>query len=312
MNHSKNSYLNPALKNQIICIQGPTASGKTELAIAIAQYLATEIISADSRQFYREMRIGTAKPSDAELSLVHHHFVNNRGIANPMNVADFAAEAQPVLRHLIQTRGTAVVVGGSGQFVDALVDGIDPVPHFPCIHSALDDQFSSYGLDPLLRQLRNLDPKGMELIDIKNPRRVIRALEVRIGSGKSIFDFFDHKETRAFNVLRCMVNWNRPDLYQRIHQRVELMLVSGLEKEVKDLAIWKDTAAMNTVGYKEWFDYFSETAPRESVIEKIKQHTRNYAKRQLTWLQRYKDLIKLDPYAKASAFEQMLPYLLQT
>lgn len=292
-------------------MQGPTASGKTELAICLAQFLGTEIISADSRQFYTEMNIGTAKPSDEELSEVYHHFVNNRSIANPLNVADFAAEAQPVLLHLLQTKGATVVVGGSGQFVDALVNGLDQVPHYPEIQSELNDQLSTDGLESLVQLLRNLDPSGAECIDVKNPRRVIRALEVRIGSGKSMVDFFDHHETRNFKVIRCMVNWKRQDLYDRINKRVDLMLASGLESEVKELAPWKETAAMNTVGYKEWFDFFSGSTTKADAIEKIKQHTRNYAKRQLTWLNRYEDLIKLDPYVNESPFEQILPNLVR-
>lgn len=294
-----------------MCVQGPTASGKTELAICLAQFLGTEIISADSRQFYTEMNIGTAKPSDEELSEVYHHFVNNRSIANPLNVADFAAEAQPVLLHLLQTKGATVVVGGSGQFVDALVNGLDQVPHYPEIQSELNDQLSTDGLESLVQLLRNLDPSGAECIDVKNPRRVIRALEVRIGSGKSMVDFFDHHETRNFKVIRCMVNWKRQDLYDRINKRVDLMLASGLESEVKELAPWKETAAMNTVGYKEWFDFFSGSTTKADAIEKIKQHTRNYAKRQLTWLNRYEDLIKLDPYVNESPFEQILPNLVR-
>jgi tRNA dimethylallyltransferase len=292
-------------------VQGPTASGKTELAICLAQFLGTEIISADSRQFYTEMNIGTAKPSDEELSEVYHHFVNNRSIANPLNVANFAAEAQPVLLHLLQTKGATVVVGGSGQFVDALVNGLNQVPHYPEIQSELNDQLSTDGLESLVQLLRNLDPSGAECIDVKNPRRVIRALEVRIGSGKSMVDFFDHHETRNFKVIRCMVNWKRQDLYDRINKRVDLMLASGLEKEVKGLALWKETAAMNTVGYKEWFDFFSGSTTKADAIEKIKQHTRNYAKRQLTWLNRYEDLIKLNPYVNESPFEQILPNLVR-
>ncbi|NDB33850.1 MAG: tRNA (adenosine(37)-N6)-dimethylallyltransferase MiaA, partial [Flavobacteriia bacterium] len=217
------------LNKFVVCVQGPTASGKTELAICLAQFLGTEIISADSRQFYTEMNIGTAKPSDEELSEVYHHFVNNRSIANPLNVADFAAEAQPVLLHLLQTKGATVVVGGSGQFVDALVNGLDQVPHYPEIQSELNDQLSTDGLESLVQLLRNLDPSGAEFIDVKNPRRVIRALEVRIGSGKSMVDFFDYHETRNFKVIRCMVNWKRQDLYDRINKRVDLMLASGLE-----------------------------------------------------------------------------------
>ncbi|NDB35672.1 MAG: tRNA (adenosine(37)-N6)-dimethylallyltransferase MiaA [Flavobacteriia bacterium] len=228
-----------------------------------------------------------------------------------MNVVDFAVEAQHVLLYLLQTRGAAVVVGGSGQFVDALVDGLDQVPHYPEIHSELNDRLSNDGLEPLVQLLRNLDPKGAECVDRKNPRRVVRALEVRIGSGKSMIDFFDHHETYDFQVIRCMVNWKRQDLYDRINKRVDLMLASGLEAEVKELSQWRDTAAMNTVGYKEWFDYFSGSTTKADTIEKIKQHTRNYAKRQLTWLNRYENLIKLNPYLSESPFEQILPYLVR-
>jgi tRNA dimethylallyltransferase len=293
----------------VYCIQGPTASGKTRLAIELALTLGTEILSADSRQFYEEMNIGTAKPSAEELKQVRHHFIGNRSITEPMNVAEFQKEALPKLEGLLRRFGAAVVVGGSGQFIDALVEGLDEVPVFPEIRSTLELQFEIKGITPLIRELGELDPQILRCIDQNNPRRVIRALEVVKGSGLTWTSFQRRKATLAFDVQRFVIHWPREVLYERINQRVEKMVEEGLEQEVLGLLKFRHFTVLNTVGYKEWFDFFDGNTTKGHVIEKIKQHSRNFAKRQMTWLNRCKDLHVLQPDLSSPLLHQIQEFI---
>lgn len=297
------------LKKTVYCIQGPTASGKTSLAITLAKMLGTEIISADSRQFYREMNIGTAKPSAEELAQVTHHFIGNRSVTEPMNVAEFKQEAFPRLEELIIRFGSAVVVGGSGQFIDGLVEGLDEVPVFPEIRSELEQQLEEKGLRSLLNELNYLDPGILQQIDQNNPRRVLRALEVVKGSGRSWVSFQQLKAPAHFDVQRFVIHWPREVLYERINQRVDQMVNDGLEQEVYGLMNYKDLPVLNTVGYKEWFDFFEGNASKVQVVDKIKQHTRNYAKRQVTWMNRYAELHALLPNATLTPLQQIQHFI---
>lgn len=299
------------MKKRVFCIQGPTASGKTSLAIALAQMLGTEIISADSRQFYQEMNIGTAKPCSEELAQVPHHFIGNRSITAPMNVAEFKQEAFPKLEALMSQFGSAVVVGGSSQFVDALVDGLDEVPVFPEIRSALEQQLEYRGLRSLLLELSALDPEVLLQIDRNNPRRVLRALEVVKGAGKTWSSFHQRKASSEFDVHRFVIHWPREVLYQRINHRVDIMVEQGLKQEVKGLLSFRNLSVLNTVGYKEWFDFFDGMAHEDHVIEKIKQHSRNYAKRQLTWMNRYDNLGVLQPNLSSPLLHQIQAFVHQ-
>lgn len=299
------------MKKTVYCIQGPTASGKTSLAIALAKYLGTEVISADSRQFYREMNIGTAKPRAEELTQVPHHFIDNRSIAEPMNVAQFRHEAFPKLEGLMHRFGAAVVVGGSSQFIDALVDGLDEVPVFPEIRYSLEQQLENQGATCLLEELIRLDPEILEHIDQNNPRRVLRALEVVKGSGRTWTSFQKRKATVDFDVQRFVIDWPRDVLYQRINQRVDQMVDEGLEHEVLGLLEFRNLTVLNTVGYKEWFHYFDGNSTKDYVIEKIKQHSRNYAKRQWTWMNRYDHLGVLKPDLPMPLLDQIQAFLHQ-
>lgn len=292
----------------IYIIQGPTASGKTTLAIQLAQYLKTEIISTDSRQFYKKMNIGTAKPSEQELSLVPHHFINNRLVHEPMNVADFMNEAKPILAHLFQTNGSAVIVGGSSQFTDALIYGIDEVPIYPKIRENWSQIYASKGIDELQKELKSLDQRAYEQLDIQNPRRLIRAIEVKSGSGKSILDFQQKNRSPLFPICRFYIQWKRDDLYLRINERVDQMIDMGLEFEVDSLTACRALAMFNTVGYKEW-DLRNQGTSISHVIEKIKQNSRNYAKRQITWLNQYDQIRALNPYSNISVFEQAISFI---
>jgi len=279
----------------IYIIQGPTASGKTELAIALAERLRTDIISADSRQFYKELSIGTAKPNLEELDRVKHHFIGNRSITNPMNVAEYETEATAVANDLIKQKGIVVLVGGSAQFVDALIFGNDNIPVFPEIKLELNQQLAQKGIESLTQTLKQLDPQAHQRIDIKNTRRVIRALEVRLGTGVSILDYQTVNHAPKFSFKRIVIELDRKTLYDRINMRVDKMLSMGLEKEAQNLINCRHLSALNTVGYKEWWDYFDKTTSYDSVVNNIKQHSRNYAKRQVTWLRKYADAIKVNP-----------------
>jgi tRNA dimethylallyltransferase len=293
----------------IYLIQGPTASGKTRLAIQVAKHFNTEIISADSRQFYKGMNIGSAKPSEEELAQVPHHFIDNRTLEYPMNVADFETEARSILNELIRQNGTAVITGGSAQFIDALIYGIDPIPVFPDIQKQLNVELETQGIGFLQTKLKTLDFKAYEAIDIQNSRRVIRALEVMIGTGNSILFYQQKKRIPFYPFLRFYVQWERADLYARINMRVDQMISEGLESEVTALRDSKYQTVLNTVGYKEWEMFFNGIETKEAVIEKIKQNSRNYAKRQLTWMNQYEDLTALNPYSEHSLLNQLLTFV---
>jgi tRNA dimethylallyltransferase len=293
----------------IYLIQGPTASGKTRLAIQLAKHLNTEIISADSRQFYKGMNIGSAKPSAEELAQVPHHFIDNRTLGYPMNVAEFETEARVILNQLITQNGTAVITGGSAQFIDALLYGIDPVPVFPQIQETLNLELETHGIEFLQSNLKALDFNAYEALDIQNSRRVIRALEVIIGTGNSILFYQQKKRIPCYPFLRFHVQWERADLYARINMRVDQMISEGLESEVTGLRNYKYQTVLNTVGYKEWEMFFNGMETKETVIEKIKQNSRNYAKRQLTWMKQYQDLIALNPYSEHSLLNQLLTFV---
>jgi len=275
---------------EAIIIQGPTASGKTDLAIEIAKKLNTEIVSFDSRQFYREMNIGTAKPTFEQRESVSHHFIDNSSLSFPVNLAQYVEIAMPLVQEKINRFGTVVLCGGSNQFLDALTYGLDPVPVFPEIKKELEVLHRSKGLEHLQELLRELDPTIALKLDLKNARRVIRALEVLMGSGQSISSFQSSKNRALFRYLRFGIHTERPDLYDRINSRVDNMISEGLEEEVRSLKPFWESEAFRTVGYQEWIPYFSEKITRTEVIDKIKQNTRNYAKRQITWLKKYHDL----------------------
>ena len=293
----------------IYLIQGPTASGKTSLAIQVAKLLNTEIISADSRQFYKGMNIGSAKPSAEELAQVKHHFIDNRTLAYPMNVAEFETEARGILDQLISQNGTAVITGGSAQFIDALLYGIDPIPVFPEIQQKLNSELETHGIGFLQSKLKELDVNAFEVIDIQNTRRVIRALEVIVGTRNSILFYQQKKRIPCYPFHRFYVQWERADLYARINMRVDQMISEGLEAEVTALRTFKNQTVLNTVGYKEWELFFEGKTSREVVIEKIKQNSRNYAKRQLTWMNQYEVLCALNPYDERTLLNQLLTFV---
>lgn len=273
----------------LVVIGGPTASGKTEMAIRCALHFQTEILSADSRQFYREMNIGTAKPTEEELALVTHHFINSLSIQDEFSVGDFERNAIQLLDALFQTNQVVVMTGGSGLFIRAVCEGLDVFPDVPEeIHDEVGQLFKLGGVTALQELLNQLDPDYFRQVDIHNPARLLRAVEVCKASGKPYSSFLGHSETtRNFHSIFIQLDWPRDVLYRRINHRVDEMMARGLEAEARELYPFRQLQALQTVGYQELFDYFEEACTLEQAVEKIKQHTRNYAKRQLTWMRKY-------------------------
>ena len=293
--------------NKVIVVQGPTASGKTDLAVDVALKFNTEIISADSRQFYKELSIGTAKPSEDELKQIKHHFIDFTSIHEEISAANFAKLAEPILQQLLVKNGCAVLVGGSGMFVDALINGLDEVPVNEIIRQELMESFKKHGLTPLLNELAELDPVFYNQIDQNNPMRIIRALEAIRESGQKISELFKNQpKKRDFKVIRLAIDWPRDLLYDRINHRVDEMISKGLINEVSSLIDSRHLNALKTVGYKEIFDFLDGEISQGKAIDLIKQHTRNYAKRQLTWLRRYDDLNYLNPFLEIPVLDQAL------
>jgi tRNA dimethylallyltransferase len=275
-------------RRTLIVIGGPTASGKTNVAASLAKQLNTEVISADSRQFYRAMRIGTARPTEAELLGVKHHFLGHLDLEQTWSAGEFARHAEPVLQDLLARNGTAVMVGGSGLYIDALCNGLDPLPPSdPKIREQLQQQLEREGLLALVSELERLDPTHAAAIDRKNPHRVIRALEVCMITGRPFSEQRTVAKQRTdMRILRMAMDLPREELYRSIDQRVDQMVNAGLVEEARSLLPHRHLNALNTVGYKELFDHFDGKISLEKAIALIKQHTRNYAKRQLTWLRR--------------------------
>ncbi|MCB0763755.1 MAG: tRNA (adenosine(37)-N6)-dimethylallyltransferase MiaA [Flavobacteriales bacterium] len=272
----------------LVVVGGPTASGKTHAAATLARSLGTEVISADSRQFYRAMRIGTARPRAAELLGVEHHFLGHLGLEVEWNAGAFARAAEPVLQHLLVTHGTAVLVGGSGLYIDALLKGLDPLPTAQVeVRDELRYRAEQGGMPAMLEELKALDRVTWERIDRANPQRVIRALEVCLITGRP---FSSQRTTPSdrddVQIVRLAMDLPRSELYQRIDQRVNDMLRDGLVEEVRSLLPFRGVNALRTVGYRELFAHFEGTLTLDEAIASIKQHTRNFAKRQLTWLRR--------------------------
>lgn len=273
---------------KLIVIGGPTASGKTTLSIELAQYFNCPILSADSRQFYREMSIGTAKPTPAELEQVQHYFINSRSIHDDYSVGDYEREALALTMELFKTHDYLILVGGSGLFIDALTIGLN---EFPPISDATKTHFKSIyqkeGLAKLQALLKEADPDYYELVDLENPVRILRALEVSKASGNT-FSSFRSKTLppRPFECIHFALDWERSILYDRINKRVDQMIQLGLLEEAKTLYPHRALNALQTVGYKELFEYMDNQVTLDEAIDLIKRNSRRYAKRQMTWFKR--------------------------
>ena len=280
----------------LITIMGPTAIGKTSLSILLAKYFNTEIISCDSRQFFKEMTIGTAVPSRKELEAAIHHFIQDRSIFEDYNVGSFERDALQTLEKLFQKHDVVIMVGGSGLYVQAVLKGLDDFPKVdPSIRIRLNHVLETEGMISLQQQLKELDLQTYNTIKLDNPQRVIRALEICIGTELPYSSFTGKtKEKRNFNSITVGLHADRQKIYDRINYRVDLMIENGLLEEAKQLYAHRNLNALQTVGYKELFSFFNGEITKEFAIEEIKKNTRRFAKRQLTWFRKDTDILWFD------------------
>ena len=282
---------------KLIVVVGPTAVGKTSVSIQLAKQFETEIISADSRQFYREMSIGTAKPTEDELTQATHHFVNSHSIHELFNIGDFEVAALRTLDKIYKTKEVAILVGGSGMYVNALINGLDKIPEIDLtIRESLNSQFQEDGIDAIKVKLKQVDPEYFQQVDQYNPQRMIRGLEVFLSTGKKLSTFRSKtKKERPFDVIKIGLNTSREKLYDQINQRVDMMMLSGLLEEVSSLKELSHLNALKTVGYNELFEYLHRTTTLEQAVIAIKQNSRRFAKRQLTWFRKDQEIIWFEP-----------------
>jgi len=281
----------------LIVIVGPTAVGKTSFSIQLAKHYHCDIISADSRQFYKEMLIGTAKPTSNEMQGVRHHFIDSHKVTETFSAGRFEVAALQLLEELYKKRDIVVLTGGSGLYVKALCEGMNDIPAVPkCYRDALYDELAKEGLDPLVAELKSVDPLYFDKVDKKNQQRVIRALEVYRATGQPYSQFRDDKpRERSFSIIRIGLDLNRKSLFERIDRRVDEMVDDGLFDEVERLRQYRNVYALQTVGYKEVFGYMDGDYDRVEAIRLIKRNTRRYAKRQLTWFKRDPDIHWFQP-----------------
>ena len=298
--------------SRIIIIQGPTASGKSSLSLALAQKINAPIVSADSRQFYKELSTGTAKPTEQELNMATHYFINSHSIYDlSLTSAGFMKSGRTKIKELFEKGHKNVIVcGGSGMFIDALIDGLHPSPSDPKVRALLHSEWKNNGIAPLLKELESKDKETFLRIDQKNPMRILRSLEIIRVSGKTLNEIRTiPKNGIGYPIIRFCISWEREMLYNKIDNRVLSMIEDGLLEEVKKLPLMDNLLLQNTVGYKEWYAYLREEESLENTILKIQKNSRNYAKRQETWLKRYKDLICLNPKHETGLLEQLLKHL---
>ncbi len=284
-------------KKTLIVILGPTAVGKTRLAIEIARAFHTEIISSDSRQFYRELKIGVASPSEQELAEVTHHFIGHLSVSDYYNVSMFENDVLEKLKGLFTTNDHVVMVGGSGLYIDAVCNGIDELPDVDeTLRENLKTAYRTHGIEYLREKLRDLDPEYYDVVDLLNPKRLLSAIEVCISTGKTSTSLRKNKpEKRDFDIIKIGLNTGRDELFDNIHARVERMIGDGLVEEARALLPFREVNALNTVGYKELFNYFDGEMGLDEAIAKIKTNTRRYAKRQLTWFKKDDEITWFPP-----------------
>lgn len=283
-------------QNKLITVIGPTAIGKTSLSIDLATHFKTEVLSCDSRQFYKEMQIGTAVPSNKELSAVKHHFIQNRSIFEEYSVGAFERDAVALLNRLFKERSIMIMTGGSGLYVDAVIKGLDDFPEVdPDIRKDLKVILHSEGITRLQTKLKEIDPESFGKIDIHNKQRLIRALEISIGTDKPYSHYLGlQTKKRSFDAIKIGLQADREVIYDRINKRVDLMMQQGLLEESRSLYQHRDLNALQTVGYKELFAYFDGLYSLEEAVNEIKKNTRRFAKRQGTWFRRDPEITWFD------------------
>lgn len=273
------------MSKTLIIIAGPTAVGKTDLCVKLAKLLDTEVISADSRQFYRELAIGTAKPTAEEMEGVKHHFIDSHSIHDYYSVGDFERDCLKVLDEIFQKKDVAILTGGSGMFIKMITDGIDQMPEADlAVRQKLAERLDIEGLEMLANELKHLDPDYYQQVDIKNTQRVLRALEVCIATGQPFSSFRkNQKVERPFQLIKIALERPREELYTRIDKRMEMMLANGLEAEAKSVMDFREHYALKTVGYREIYQHLDHEYDHEEMVRLLKRNSRRYAKRQMTW-----------------------------
>ena len=272
-------------ENILILIVGPTAVGKTDLTISLAKKLKCDIISCDSRQFYKEMNIGTAKPSFSEMKEVKHHFINSHSVSDYYSAGDFERDVETFLETYFKKNKIVIMTGGSGLFIKSITNGLDTMPEAPLeLRNSLMARLATEGIIILQNELLKLDAETYQTMDVSNSQRVIRALEVCLSTGKP-FSFFQKniEKKHKYKIIKIGLERTRSELYERINRRVDAMIEEGLVKEVANLKIFESQNALQTVGYKEVFSFLSDEINFEKMVELIKRNTRRYAKRQITW-----------------------------
>jgi tRNA dimethylallyltransferase len=293
------------MQNTLLVLLGPTGIGKTDVSIDIACHFGIEIISCDSRQFYHEMTIGTAVPSEELLNKVRHHFIKFLSVKEYYSASLFERDVLKMLPGLFSQNNMVLMTGGSGMYIDAVCIGIDEIPDIdPSSRQKYAIKYKDEGIESLRVSLKLLDPEHYSNVDLKNPKRIIRALEICETTGRP-YSAFLKKETRKrdFRVVKIGLRRPREELYERINERVDRMISTGLEAEVRALYEYKNLNALNTVGYKEFFNYFEGSISREETIELIKRNSRRYAKRQMTWWAKDKDITWFHPDQKMEIIE---------
>ncbi len=289
------------MSDTLIVILGATGIGKTDLSIRLAQMLDTCIISSDSRQIYKELSIGTAVPSTEQLQAVKHYMIHNKSITDYYSAGKYELEVIDLLSKLFKEKQNILLAGGSGMYIDAVCKGIDDLPDIdPKIRQDLISKYEKEGIESLRFDLKRLDPKSYKQIDLQNYKRILKALEITIQTGKTYSSFRTESiKKRPFNILKIGLERERGELYNRINQRVDIMMQNGLEAEARKVYHLRNLNALNTVGYKELFDYFDGNITKEKAIELIKRNSRRYAKRQMTWFKRDKDIHWFHPENEA-------------
>ncbi|MBN2349959.1 MAG: tRNA (adenosine(37)-N6)-dimethylallyltransferase MiaA [Bacteroidales bacterium] len=280
----------------LVVLLGPTGIGKTETSIGLARHFNTEIISCDSRQFYKELSIGTAVPTNDILKSVPHHFIQHKSVFDYYNASMYEEETIQLLDRLFQKYILVFMVGGSGLYIDAVTKGVDDLPLIdPEIREKITAQLQEEGIESLRIQLKKLDPNYYKVVDLKNAKRLMKAIEISLITGKPYSSFLTHtKKQRPFKVIKIGLNTTRENLYKRINERVDHMISNGLIEEAKKWYSKRNLNALNTVGYKEIYQYFENLITLEKAIELIKRNTRHYARRQLTWFRKYDDIYWFD------------------
>ena len=301
----------PQAEKTLVVIVGPTGSGKTDLAIEVARHFGTEILSTDSRQFYKGMPIGTAQPSAEQLATVRHHFIADRLPEQELSAGGYEREALERLGELFEHHDVVVTVGGSGLYIDALCYGFDKLPSDTAhIRAELMQRLDSEGLDTLVEELRSRDEAYWQVVDRCNPARVIRALEVCIASGRPYSEQRTAtRRSRPFRTVKIGLTWPREELYDRINRRVDIMVGEGLEEEARSVSHLRHLSSLQTVGYREFFDHFDGKITRQEAIDLVKRNSRRYAKRQMTWFRRDESIHWIDRCNAQQAIEVVKEFL---